>query len=207
MFQSSNNTYKSYALKSTKNLFNKDIENKNIKGNKKSKYLYNMETLEYKNKNKINLKQFKNLRKLSNANDNLQNLDFEQAILYDKRTFIKMYWAFLVDTQIILETFFTENNLTLFVIKLSFFVFTLQISFFLNALFYTDEYISNVYHNNGTLEFFSGLPKSIYSFLATMIITNILSILSNSKNELIGLIQKKEKIKIIYIRLILNYRN
>ena len=63
--------------------------------------------------------------------------------------------------------------------------------FFLNAFFYTDKYISNAYHNNGVLDFFSGLPKSIYSFLATMLITNILNMLSNSKNELIFVIRKK----------------
>ena len=122
-------------------------------------------------------------------------MDYEQAILYDKRTFLKMYWAFLVDTQIIFETFCRENYLTLFIIKLSFLVCTFQIIFFLNAFFYTDEYISNAYHNNGVLDFFSGLPKSIYSLLATIVITNILNILSNSKNELILVIRKKRENK------------
>ena len=56
--------------------------------------------------------------------------------------------------------------------------------FFLNAFFYTDEYISNAYHNDGVLDFFSGLPKSIYSFFATLVTTNLLRMLSNSKNEL-----------------------
>ena len=111
-------------------------------------------------------------------------MDYEKAILYDNRTFLKIYWAFLVDAHIILGTFCTENYFNLFIIKLSFLVCTFQISFFLNAFFYTDEYISNAYHNNGVLDFFSGLPKSIYSLLTTMIITNILNILSNSKSEL-----------------------
>ena len=88
-----------------------------------------------------------------------------------------MYWGFLVDSQIILGTFCTEDNLDLFVIKLSFLVFTFQISFFLNALFYTDEYISDAYHNEGVLDFLSGLPKSIYSSVATLIITNLLRML------------------------------
>ena len=35
-----------------------------------------------------------------------------------------MFWGFLLDSQIILGTFCTENHLDLFVIKLSFFVFT-----------------------------------------------------------------------------------
>ena len=101
-----------------------------------------------------------------------------------------MYWGFLVDSQIILGTFCTDNNLDLFVIKLSFLVCTFQISFFLNALFYTDEYISDAYHNDGVLDFFSGLPKSIYSFFATLITTNLLRMLSSSKNELMRVIKR-----------------
>ena len=57
-------------------------------------------------------------------------MEYEQAIIYDKRSYFKIYWAYLVDTQIILGTFCTENYLNLFVIKLSFFIFTFQISFF-----------------------------------------------------------------------------
>ena len=78
----------------------------------------------------------------------------------------------------------------LFVIKISFLVCTFQISFFLNALFYTDEYISDSYHNDGVLDFFSGLPKSIYSFFATLITTNLLRMLSSSKNELMRVIKR-----------------
>ena len=106
-----------------------------------------------------------------------------------------MYWGFLLDSQIILGTFFTDNHLDLFVIKLSFLVCTFQISFFLNALFYTDEYISDAYHNDGVLDFFSGLPKSIYSFIATLITTNLLRMLSNSKSELMQVIIEKRSYK------------
>ena len=106
-----------------------------------------------------------------------------------------MYWGFLVETQVIFGTFCTNNNLDLFVIKLSFFVFTFQISFFLNALFYGDKYISEAYHNNGILNFFSGLPKSIYSFVATLITTDLLRMLSNSKSELMKIIKEKRYYK------------
>ena len=106
-----------------------------------------------------------------------------------------MCLSFLVDSQIILGTFCTDNHLDLFVIKLSFLVCTFQISFFLNAIFYTDEYISDAYHNDGVLDFFSGLPKSIYSFIATLITTNLLRMLSSSKNELMRVIRRNEKFR------------
>ena len=125
-----------------------------------------------------------NESKITQKDDELQEMDYEEAIDKDKRVYLRIFWSFLVDTQIILGTFCTENNLDLFVIKLSFFICTFQISFFLNALFYTDDYISDAYHNDGVLDFVSGLPKSIYSFIATLITTNLLKMLSNSKSEL-----------------------
>ena len=135
------------------------------------------------NKNEI-IKLLKNI-------SNMHNINYEEAILYDKREYLKMYWGFLVEQQIIFGTFCTDNHLDLFIIKLSFFVFNFQISFFLNAFFYTDEYISNAYHNDGVLNFISGLPKSIYSFVVTLIITNLLRIFYSSKNELLRLIIEK----------------
>ena len=134
-----------------------------------------------------------NIIKLSKTDSDLQDLNYEEAIIYDKRSYLRMYWGFLVDSQIILGTFCTDNYLDLFVIKLSFLVCTFQISFFLNALFYTDDYISDAYHNDGVLDFFSSLPKSIYSFLATLITTNLLRMLSSSKNELMRVIRRNRR--------------
>jgi len=135
-----------------------NIKNKKIE----KKDLHKLETLEGKKKSKNDKEDFK----LYKADEDLQDMEYEQAIIYDKRSYLRMYWEFLVDSQIILGTFCTENYLNLFVIKLSFFICTFQISFFLNAFFYTDEYISDAYHNDGVLDFVSGLPKSLYSFVA-----------------------------------------
>ena len=130
-------------------------------------------------------------------------MNYEEEIRSDKRSFLRMFWTFLVDKLIILGTFFTNNYFDLFIIKLSFLVYTFQISFFLNALFYTDEYISKSYHNNGVLDFISGLPKSFYSSIATLITTNLLQMLSNSKSELMQLV-KNLKINIDYVIIIEN---
>ena len=143
----------------------------------------------------IKKKKNKDIIILCRNDEDLLDMDYEYAIIYDKRPYLRIYWAFLVDNQTILGTFCTENYLHLFIIKLSFFVFTFQISFFLNAFFYTDEYISDAYHNNGVLDFISGLPKTIYSFVATLIITNLLRMLSNSKEELKRIIRKKNQNK------------
>ena len=181
------NNEKFYKIKSNKkDIISSNISDKKEKGKKYFKDISKMETMLGKNNNKFNV----NIIKLSKTDSDIQALDYEEAIIFDKRSFLRIYWGFLVDSQIILGTFFTDNNLDLFVIKLSFLVFTFQISFFLNALFYTDEYISDAYHNGGVLDFFSGLPKSIYSFFATLITTNLLRMLSSSKNELMRVIRR-----------------
>ena len=130
---------------------------------------------------------------LSKTDENLQELGYEESLIYDKRSFMRMYFSFLKENQIILNTFFTKNYLDLFVIKLSFLIFTFQMSFFLNALFYTEDYISEAYHNDGVLDFISSLPKSIYSFMVTLIISNLLRMLSNSKSELMKIIIERRK--------------
>ena len=111
-------------------------------------------------------------------------MEYEEIIEKDKRTFSRMLWSNFVYSKIILGTFFTENNFNLFVIKLSFFIYTFQISLFLNSFFYSDEYISDAYYNNGVLNFIFGLPKSIYSAIVSFIITSLLKLLSNSENKL-----------------------
>ena len=194
--QATSNSNKLYKIKSDRNLINqKERTTKNNISNKKNtKSLFNVETVGEKNKDKKTENKIEQeIIRLSRTDEDLQDMDYEQAIFIDKRTYLRMYWAFLVDTQIILSTFCTKNYLNLMVIKLSFFVFTFQINFFLNAFFYIDEYISDAYHNDGVLDFVSGLPKSIYSFIATLIITNLLKMLSNSKNELVRIIRNKRK--------------
>ena len=161
---------------------NNDIDNQKIHRMKTS---IDKET----NGNIFNRKNF-----LINLNEELQDINYEKAIIFDKRNYFRMFFAFLEDKQIIFETFFTENYLYLFIIKFSFFIYNLQISFFLNTLFYTDEYISNAYYNNGVLDFISGLPKSIYASIVTLMTTNLLRILSNNKDELKRIIKNKRNV-------------
>jgi len=180
------NNKKNYNKKRKFKLLNKNNLKKNKYQQKILKNIHKFETISTKNTkiNKIGI--------LKN-DDEIQDMEYEEAIHHDKRSYFRMYWSFLVESQIILKTFCTDNHLYLFVIKLSFFVFTFQISFFLNALFYTDDYISDAYHNDGVLDFISGLPKSIYSFIATLITTNLLKMLSNNKSELTRVIRRRNK--------------
>ena len=127
-------------------------------------------------------------------NEKYEDMDYDETLHNDKRNFYQIYKSFLFEEHIIFNTFCSEIYLELRTIKISFLFFGYAINFFLNAIFYTDEYISDTYHNNGILDFASSLPKSIYSFIATIILSSLLKMLSNSKKQLSIIInEKKEK--------------
>ena len=86
----------------------------------KEQNIHNLQTIENK---KIDLKEMNNndkMNKYSNNYSDLQEMSYEQAIMYDKRSFLRMYWSFLAESQVILGTFCLTNYLHLYIIKLSF---------------------------------------------------------------------------------------
>ena len=125
-------------------------------------------------------------------NEEYADMDFDEALKSDKRTFFQIYKSNLLEEHIIFNTFCTEVYLELRAVKISFLFFGYEINFFLNAFFYSDEYISDTYHNNGILDFASSLPKSIYSFIVTIILSTLLKMLSNSKKQLSKIMNEKK---------------
>ena len=63
------------------------------------------------------------------------DLNYEDALNYDKRYFYQMFLAFLFQQHVIINTFFAEVFLELRAIKISFFIFGLEIGFFLMLYF------------------------------------------------------------------------
>ena len=122
------------------------------------------------------------------------DLDYKESILFDNRTYLEMYWGYVQEGEIIINSIFVECFLELRIIKIHFMLFSFSLEFFLNALLYTDDYVSKAYENNGVLDFISGLPKIIYSFLISTLLSVFLIKLSSSKKTLIELL-KSEKNK------------
>ena len=139
----------------------------------------------------------------NNNNDNkeklkdreLNHMKYGNAILFDYRGFLKIYWDFLKEKQIIINTFFLENHLELRAIKIILFFFSFGLEYTLNAFFYNDDYVSNAYKRNGVVDFISDLPKSVYSFLVSLFITFALGILSNSKDKLEKVLTNEKNIE------------
>ena len=127
----------------------------------------------------------------------LDNYDYEDAIIYDKRSFWRLYLICIFAKQNILNTFFINSPLDLKPIKLCTFIFIYSCDFALNTLFYFSEKISDKYNYKGTNIFWfnliNNLSISLFSSIISFIIVTILALLTNSKDNLEDVFREEEK--------------
>jgi hypothetical protein len=124
--------------------------------------------------------------------EELSIMSYGEAIKNDKRTWSSIYLGYLIEKNFYLNTFISDSFIDLRTIKINLLCFRLEIIFVLNALFYTDSYISKTYHNNGNLNFGFSLPKAIYSILVSIIVTIFLKMLTTSKKEIYKKIKEND---------------
>ena len=174
---------------------------KNLRRTKTSINAYLNKNTEEENLNEEekNTKKKKGSKKSINKRKNnlysrheLSLMKYEEAIK-NKVIFSEIYWYYLIEYNFILYTIISDPFLNLLTIKISYFCFRLELIFAFNAFFYTDKYITDVFENEGNLNFFNSLPKAVYSFLITTIISIGLKFLLNNKREILNIIRNKDK--------------
>ena len=105
------------------------------------------------NKNKIikNNKQKKNkqiqITHLDFNDYEMNNLRYNDAIKYDKRTFFNYYISLLKTKHLILSSFIPINDYNLISIKISLFWLSLSSYFAINGFFFNDETMHKIYKN------------------------------------------------------------
>ena len=114
----------------------------------------------------------------------LNQLDFQDALKLDKRTFIQIYCSMLRKKHLIMIAFCTPNDFNLSYIKFSKFIFSIGTNFAMNVLFFFDESIHKIYINSGGFNFIQQIPQIIYSFILSILIEYIISFLILSEKEI-----------------------
>ena len=129
------------------------------------------------------------------SNQSLFNYTFEEAIEYDKRNIIRVFYIYLLSKQIIFRTFLQKSPVELFPLRFTLFIFMLSCDLALNALFYFNDNISKKYHNASNLFLFTfnnNITIIIYSTLISYFILTLLSKLSNSSNAIRNIFRNEE---------------
>ena len=138
---------------------------------------------------------------LAFTNDELLGMSFDDALKNDTRNCIYFYYGYLLIDHAFISTFFDDGFLELRYMKLSVLFFTYTIDYFTNALFYTDEYVSDTYYNDGVVDYVSSLPKSIYAFLIGFVCGIFFGYLTSNKDELRQIALEENDKKEFHIKL------
>ena len=107
-------------------------------------------------------------------------MEFDDAIVKDKRSFKETFVENLKDNQIIVNTFIAEDHLKVRSIKIILFILNIMLYFVVNGLFFSEEVISELYKVDDTKEnFFNFIPRSIERLIYTTLVGIIVGIITD----------------------------
>ena len=113
--------------------------------------------------------------KPDNENDYEMNwLSYEDALKYDKRTCCDYYCTLIKNKQIIAFAFCTFNDYNSGIIKKFIFFLSFAVHFTVNALFFNDSNMHQIYEDEGKYNFSYQIPYIITSAICSTIILRIM---------------------------------
>ena len=122
----------------------------------------------------------------------LNGLSYEDALNYDKRTYIKYYMSVLKLKHALIFSFFQNNDYNSRIMKILLFFFSFSIELSINALFFNDDTMHKIYEDQGEFDFLYQLPQIIYSFLLSHFFGNVFNFFSLTEPNILDL---KEEIR------------
>ena len=187
-----------------KNINNKrKIKGKKRKGKKsyrkksinKISKINRLEMKKNKQKNEIKFKNKEN--NINKYNDEeINNLSYDLAIIYDKRSYCQYYFSLIKTKQLFIFSFFYNNDYNSKIIKIDLFFISFIIYYTVNALFYNDDTMHRLYESKGSFDLEYKLPKIFYSSLISIVLNVPLKLLALSNNNILELKEDKSKMKI-----------
>ena len=130
------------------------------------------------------------------------DMEYDEAIKKDNRKFCDCYYEKLKDNQIIVNIFCSNEPIRPKSIKIIFLILQVNLYFFINGLFYDEDYISNIYHldkdtfSTMAERFFDNL---IYAALAGIVINFIIEFFFIEEKK-IKIILRLEKDNILMLK-------
>ena len=134
----------------------------------------------------------------------VEDMEFEDALKYDKRGFCEYFLEKFKEEQIIMDTFFNSEALKPMTIKIIILLLNIILYFVINGLFYSEAYVSDLFNSEEEEKFFSFFPRSISRFLYTTIVGVIIGIIvdfvsvDEKKVKRLFLREKKNTLQIRY---------
>ena len=123
--------------------------------------------------------------------------DYEEAIIYEKRSFFRIVSIMLILKEKIINTFCFKSPLELQSLRICLLIFIYSSNFALNTIFYFSDKISDKYHykNNNLIIFtiINNLSISLISTLLSTIMITFLRVMTNSRYKMEKIFREQEK--------------
>ena len=128
----------------------------------------------------------------------MDDLDYDELVVKDNRSCWRIFLDKLIVSQMLINLFFGNNWIIPKAIKFIFLIVMLDLYFVVNALFYNEAYITDLYYLDEKETLFSFVPRSlnriIYTSLSSSVLDFIISLLFPTENKIKKiLIRKKNK--------------
>mgnify|MGYP006873012459 CR=1 FL=1 len=107
----------------------------------------------------------------------LDDLEYDDAIKFDKRTFCQFFGERLLEKQITMNTFYHKENLRPMSIKIILLLLNIDLYFLINGFFYNEEYLSEIFNSNKEETFFSYITRSFNNFVYATLVGEIIGII------------------------------
>ena len=128
--------------------------------------------------------------------ENLNELPYFQAIKVDKRNIFSIFLSVLLEKIELIDLFAGKHKIVILLIFQ--YILSLLIDLFLNAFLYTDEVVSNKYHNNGQLDIIVSLTISLLSNIISSIICSVLNFSKGVEEKLEQIMEIKDQFHYLY---------
>ena len=125
----------------------------------------------------------------------INSLIYNEALKIDKRTYIEYYCSLLRRKQILLFTFFINNDYNSKSIKICLFLFSFALYYTINTIFFNDATMHKIYIDKGKYNLIYQIPNILYSSLISTIISILIKYLSITEKNIIEIKNNKNEIK------------
>ena len=134
--------------------------------------------------------------------DDLNDMDFDEAVLFDRRGFWELFLSEIKERQLIVNTFFVKQKLKPFSIKLIVFLFSITCYFVINGFLFDTKYVSKKLKRTSKSVYFffvDSIKRIIYSSLVVALVNILVGLLFRSDKTL-----RKAQIKYKENQILLN---
>ena len=115
----------------------------------------------------------------------LNLLNYNNALLYDKRTCFQYYLSFIKSKNIILFSFCPAKDYNSRIIKLCIFSLSFSIHYAINYSFFTEKTIHKIYETGGKYDILYFIPKIAISSAISYLITSLIKFIFLSERNIL----------------------